>query len=87
MAPRGNKAAATATPEQLDNSLEVGEQTPNQPPAQPPEAKQPATVKAVFLVYCKHNRTRYQAGQIVELAPAVFDELKRAKVVRAAEVG
>ncbi|MBN2980123.1 hypothetical protein [Cohnella algarum] len=87
MAPRGNKEAATATSEQLGQAPEAGEQTTQQPPAQPPEAKQPETVKAVFVVYCKHNRTRYQAGQIVELAPAVFDELKRAKVVRAAEVG
>lgn len=59
---------------------------PSQADNQPIEPEQPETLKAIFLVYCKHNRTLYRAGQMVDLSLDVFAELHRKQIVRAAEV-
>lgn len=70
----------------LATSEPAENEQPSQADNQPIEPEQPETIKAIFLVYCKHNRTLYRAGQMVDLSLDVFAELHRKQVVRAAEV-
>lgn len=49
----------------------------------PPE--EPETVKVIFVRNTKHNRTRYQAGQKVEVSKEDYDVLLAAKVIRLPE--
>jgi len=49
------------------------------------QPEQPTLVRAVFITNAKHDRTRYHAGQKVELPEDVYEVLLQAKAIRPVE--